>query len=152
MREILLFLLLCAIPFTAPAQKDGKAIKDVINRFVDGMEKRDSAMVRSTFTEKPLLQTYTANPKGEMQIVTTNYEAFLTFLATPSDDTFKERIRFGTIEYEEDIASVWTVYTFYLNGKVLHCGTNTFQLVKTAEGWKIQYILDSRRSKGCGRI
>jgi hypothetical protein len=36
-------------------------------------------------------------------------------------------------------------YTFYLNGDESHTGTNSFQLVRTSEGWKIQYIIDTRR-------
>ena len=57
----------------------------------------------------------------------------------------KHSIEFEAIHIEKSLASVWTPYKFYLNGKVSHTGTNSFQLVKTAEGWKIQYIIDTRR-------
>ena len=30
-----------------------------------------------------------------------------------------------------------------------HCGANSFQLMKGADGWKIVYLVDSRRTEGC---
>jgi hypothetical protein len=73
----------------------------------------------------------------------------LTMIATPTSDKYDERIKFEAIHAEKSLASVWTPYSFYINGKRSHCGTNSFQLVKMADGWKIQYIIDTRRKQGC---
>jgi hypothetical protein len=42
------------------------------------------------------------------------------------------------------MATVWTPYTFYYKGQYSHKGINSFQLVKLKEGWKIQYLIDTR--------
>lgn len=148
-----LFLILSAAftTQTAVAQKEEKAekaIKNVINRFFEGMEKGDTAMLKSTCTEAPVLQTFMAGEGGKLQVYSEDFKEFLTFVGTPSKDKYKEVIEFDAIHAEKSLASVWTPYTFYLNDKVSHCGTNSFQLVKMPEGWKIQYIIDTRR-KGC---
>lgn len=130
------------------AQKDEKAIQTVINHFFEGMEKGDTAMVKSACTETPVMQTFMADQDGKFQVFTEDFNEFLSFVGTPSQDKYREVVSFESIETEKSLASVWAPYKFYLNGKVSHCGTDSFQLVKTNEGWKIQYIIDTRR-KSC---
>ncbi|MEY3239036.1 MAG: hypothetical protein RIR11_474 [Bacteroidota bacterium] len=148
MKQITLFLILLAMPCIIQAQKDEKAIKAVINRFFEAMEKGDTTALLSTCMPDPVFQTYMKEKNGELQMYTENFSDFVRFLGSPRKDTFKEEVKFEAIHSEMSLASAWTPYTFYLNGKVSHCGTNSFQLVKTAAGWKIQYIIDTRR-KGC---
>jgi hypothetical protein len=47
------------------------------------------------------------------------------------------------------MAAVWTPYNFYYNGQFSHCGVNSFQVIRFKDGWKIQYIIDTRRRTGC---
>lgn len=65
MRNFRFALLLSAATFAqnASAQKEDKAIKAVINRFFEAMEKRDTAMLRSTCMPMPVLQTYMKSRK-----------------------------------------------------------------------------------------
>ena len=133
---------------TEKPEKAERAIKTVINRFFEGMEKGDTVLLKSTCTNAMILQSYMADKSGELKVHTDDFQEFVTFLGTPTKNKYEERIEFGHIEVEQSLASVWTPYKFYLNGKISHCGTNSFQLVKTAEGWKIQYIIDTRR-KDC---
>jgi hypothetical protein len=44
---------------------------------------------------------------------------------------------------------VWTPYAFYYDGNFSHCGVDSFQLARTAEGWKVVQIADTRRTQGC---
>ncbi len=140
--------LVAALPLTLTAQKDEKAIKTVINHFFEGMEKGDTTLLLSTCMPTPVMQTWMKDKQGEMQLYTERFSDFVAFVGEPKKDKFKEEIEFDAIHSEASLATVWTPYTFYLNGKVSHCGTNSFQLVKTDQGWKIQYIIDTRR-KGC---
>ncbi len=146
----LLVLSLCLVlPLMAQKEeKSEKAIKAVINQFFEGLEKGDTALLKSTCTSQPILQTYMADRDGKWQVFTEDFNEFVTFVGTPTKDKYKEQIEFDAVLSEASLASVWTPYRFYLNGKISHCGTNSFQLVKMEEGWKIQYILDTRR-KAC---
>lgn len=131
-----------------PENQD-KAIKTVINRFFEGMEKGDTVLLKSTCTSTMVLQTYMADKEGNMQVYTEDFADFVAMVGSPGTDQYDERIRFEAVHAEKSLASVWTPYSFYINGKRSHCGTNSFQLVKTGEGWKIQYIIDTRRKQGC---
>ena len=126
-----------------------KAIKATINRFFDGMEKGDTALLKSACAPGMILQTYMADKEGKMEVYTETFADFLAMVGAPSTDQYDERIKFEGIYAEKSLASAWTPYSFYINGKRSHCGTNSFQLIKTAQGWKIQYIIDTRRKQGC---
>ena len=157
MRYLATSLLLLALLPTSPLfaqkskaakpEKAERAIKTVINNFFAGMEKGDTTLLKSSCTAEPVFQTFTANQEGKMQVYTEDFDEFVRFVGTPTKDKYREEIQFEAIHAEKSLASVWTPYTFYLNGKVSHCGTNSFQLIKTDEGWKIQYIIDTRRRK-----
>ncbi len=129
----------------ALAQDQEAAIKTVINQFFEGMKTGDSVLLRSSCTQTPLLQTIVPDKTGDLQVRTEDFEAFVRFVCTPSANKIDEQIEFAAIHFETRLASVWTPYRFYLNGQLRHCGTNSFQLVDTGAGWKIQYIIDTRR-------
>ncbi|HEY4150385.1 MAG TPA: hypothetical protein VGM41_15710, partial [Chitinophagaceae bacterium] len=59
-----------------------------------------------------------------------------------------ERIQFETIRIDGALAIVWAPYQFFYNGKLNHCGADSFQLVRSNGKWKIQYLIDTRR-KDC---
>jgi hypothetical protein len=40
-------------------------------------------------------------------------------------------------------------YKFYVGETFSHCGVNSFQLFKDKEGWKIIYLIDTRRKDPC---
>ena len=150
----LLLLTFFACTNTAFAQKTkpevpDKAIKAVINRFFEGLEKGDTNLLKSTCMPTMILQTYMADKEGNMQVYTEELSDFLLLVSSPNSDQYDERIKFESIMAEKSLASVWTPYSFYINGKRSHCGTNSFQMVNTKEGWKIQYIIDTRRKQGC---
>lgn len=149
MKKNLLLSALVLVSVAAFSQKEDKAIKAVINRFFEGMQKGDTAMIRSACAAAPVFQTYMNDEKGEMTVQTEDFEDFLRFVGTPTPNKYEEKIEFEAIHAEKSLASVWTPYTFWVNGKRSHCGTNSFQLIKSADGWHIQYIIDTRRRQGC---
>ena len=67
----------------------------------------------------------------------------------PGPDTFEERLGAPAIETDGDIAMVWAPYTAWLNGKVVHCGYDHFDLVRENARWKILNVTWSQRTTGC---
>jgi hypothetical protein len=150
-KSALVLLLFCSFLATTQAQSDKKAIKAVINQFFIGLSTSDTTLIKSTCTEKPILQTYMKGKTGQLKVTSLEFSKFVAMIGTPSKNKLFEDIKFKAINLEQELATVWTPYTFYVNDKVSHCGTNAFQLVKTTEGWKIQYILDTRRKECDGK-
>jgi len=66
-----------------------------------------------------------------------------------SKDSWLERIWNPKLLERGTVAAVWTEYDFYLNGKLRHCGIDSFNLLKTSRGWRIAAISDTRETSGC---
>ena len=50
---------------------------------------------------------------------------------------YLERMWDPTVLIDGDIATVWTRYDFWLDGKFSHGGTDVVVLLRTDDGWKI---------------
>ncbi|MES2555811.1 MAG: hypothetical protein V4604_06660 [Bacteroidota bacterium] len=141
------------ISVTTNAQTDSteiKAVEKAVMQLFDGMRKGDSTMVRTAFTENPHLSTTYIDQKGNPQVEEGALMGFLMGVGTPHDEIWDERLLSMEIKIDDGIAEVWTPYIFYLGDKRLHCGVNSFQMVKTANGWKILNLVDSHREGNCG--
>jgi len=77
------------------------------------------------------------------------YKTLLFLSILPQKAALDERIRFDMIKIDGALASVWTPYSFYYNNKLSHCGVNVLLLILTNSGWKIQYVIDTRRKDNC---
>ncbi|QIX59901.1 hypothetical protein HER32_01310 [Hymenobacter sp. BT18] len=147
---LLVAFLLNALP-AAHAQKstsDADAAKKTITTFFEGLRKGDSTLVRSTLAPGVVLQTI-SNRGGKTQVLVESPKEFLKAVGTPHNAVWDERITFDKVLIDANLASVWTPYEFYLGTSFSHCGYNSFQLVKLAEGWKIVHIIDTRRKEKC---
>jgi hypothetical protein len=52
------------------------------------------------------------------------------------------------VRVDHDLAVVWAPFDFLVDGKVDHCGTDLFNLVRTEGKWLIASIADTGR-KDC---
>jgi len=63
-----------------------------------------------------------------------------------SGGAWDEQIYDVEVRVDDSLASVWAPYTFYLSGRISHCGVNSIELLRDAEGWKITQISDTQRT------
>lgn len=122
-----------------------EAVKATVNRLFIGMKNSDSEGVKSSFTKTAILQTIMKS--GEVK--TESIPWFIQTIGKAAKNSLNERISFSSIHIDGNLASVWTPYQFYFNETFSHCGVNSFQLIKEAGEWKIQYIIDTRRKDNC---
>lgn len=148
--KMLLFLLFVVSPALLKAQTAGDSVKTVVNQLFSAMKNADAGLLQQAFTDSAILQTIARNKNGETFIRNENLADFAAFIAKSEKGDADERIRFETIKIDGPLASVWTPYEFYFKGKFSHCGVNSFQLVRFKQGWKIQYLIDTRRRE-CGK-
>ena len=125
------------------------SVKQTINILFDAMRKGDSTLLRSTFSKDMILQSVSNDKDGKAIISTENIGDFAKAIGTPHASVYDERIVFDAIKIDGGLASVWAPYKFYLGDKFSHCGVDVFQLMKTAAGWKVIYIVDTRRKGNC---
>jgi len=120
-----------------------KEVKQVIQNMFHAMQQADTTLLKTCFSDKVIFQTILNKPEGAM-IKTESINDFIQSIGKQTPNVLDERIEFGTIQMDPLIATVWTPYTFYYKGQYSHKGVNSFQLVKLKEGWKIQYLIDTR--------
>lgn len=118
-----------------------KTVKDL---FV-AMENNDSSLAAKVFTEDAMLFTVMGEESEEILRKTPATNLIAAF-GTPKDDLWQEPIWDEEVRIEDNLASVWVKYAFYLNGKLSHCGVDAFHLVRIKNQWKIFHLADTRKT------
>ncbi len=150
MKKIILFACILFASFKTFAQQTDKdAVKQTINTMFDAMRKGDSTMLRSTFHKNIVFEGVANKKDGTVALDIDNPNDFIKAVGTPHKEMWDEQITFNDIKIDGDLASVWTPYKFYLGKTFSHCGVDVFTLMRTPDGWKIIYIVDTRRKGNC---
>ena len=149
MKKLFLATLLMALAAPAFCQTDKDDINKTITTLFDAMRKGDSTLLRSTFANGIVFQGIITEKDGTVVLKNENPDAFIKTVGTPHKEIYDERITWGDIKIDGALASAWTPYKFYVGTKFSHCGVDFYQLMKTKTGWKIIYIVDTRRADNC---
>jgi hypothetical protein len=127
------------------AQDPQEEIKGVINQLFKGMQEADSIAVAAVFMEEAIMQTIITNKENQASVRQESVSNFASLVSKQKKGALNEIIEYGDIKIDSPLAVVWTPYRFYYNGTFSHSGVNAFCLVKSSGGWKIQYIIDTRK-------
>ena len=149
MKPILIILTMAFCASVVRAQSAEDSVKAAVNKLFEGMKNADASLVSRSFTDSAVLQTITRNKEGKTVVRNEQVRDFAEFVSKQQKGAADERIIFETIKIDGPLASAWTPYKFYYEGKFSHCGVNSFQLVRVDDQWKIQYLIDTRRRQGC---
>ncbi|MDB5233503.1 MAG: hypothetical protein JWR44_496 [Hymenobacter sp.] len=152
LKHLFALLLLTALASPVFAQKASSktdAVKQTITAFFDGMRRGDSTMVRRTLAPAAVFHGFGGKPGQAPTLEIENINGFLKAVGTPHPQVWDERVTFERVLIDANLASVWAPYEFYIGSKFSHCGYDSFQLVKLADGWKIAHIIDTRRKEKC---
>ena len=144
MRFIFYFLLFfISVPVIAQDPKDD--IKQVITQLFKGMQESDSASVAAVFMDGAIMQTIVNTKENKTIVKNELVNNFASSVGRQKKGSLNEIIEFDDIKIDPPLAFVWTPYRFYYNGSFSHSGVNAFCLVKSLDGWRIQYIIDTRK-------
>lgn len=126
-------------------------VQKVIETFFEGFHKQDSILIKKVVHQDVMMQSIGKGKLGEIELSKQDFSGFLKSICSiPDTTTFEERIHNYEVKMDGKMANVWTPYSFYINGSLSHCGTNSFQLFKRNGVWKIFYIVDTRDREDCG--
>ncbi|MBM1107432.1 nuclear transport factor 2 family protein [Aurantibacter crassamenti] len=145
---LIISLFIC---FQISAQTDEKLeVQRIIDNFFIGFHAQDSIKMRSVVADEMVLQTIINSPDGSYKVKTDEFSSFLVSISKiPSTLKFEENLIDYNIQIDGPMANVWTKYEFKINGELHHCGVNSFQLLNDGSGWKIIYLIDTRREDNC---
>jgi hypothetical protein len=152
-RKTAAILTLVAIPAflsaQSPAAGDGEtpAILAAVQTFFDTMATRDVEGARSVLMPEGRMFSV-REQNGQPVTRASSIQDYLDGLAK-RQQAYRERMWHPEVRVHGPIASVWTPYDFWVDGKFSHCGIDAFELVKTSEGWKISGGIYTVERTGC---
>ncbi|ACU61046.1 hypothetical protein [Chitinophaga pinensis] len=149
MRRFTCSLLLICFALSLRAQTTTDSVKTAVNQLFTAMLQSDSVALTNCFAPGAVLQTIVKDKQGVTGVKTEAISEFASSIGKLPKQAVDEQITFDVVKVDGDLAIAWTPYKLYFKQKFAHCGVNSFQLVRLAEGWKIQYIIDTRRKQGC---
>lgn len=148
MKKFFLLVALAGLSWVGKAQTASDSVQTVIRSFFDAMYKCDTAALRDCFYTGCIMQTVVNTPDGG-RVRNESVDDFIRQIASLQPGDASERIVFEAVKTDGPLAFAWTPYSFYYKSQFSHCGVNCFQLVRISSGWKIHYVIDTRRRNGC---
>lgn len=134
--------LLLFLPFCLMGQNSTP--KGLVDNFFKAFHQKDTTELKAFFHSNARLESISTK-QNETKIQTETVAQFLQNISKiPNEITFQEKLMDYKIESDQLMATVWTPYEFFVNGKKSHHGNNLFILVKEKETWKIWYLVDTR--------
>ena len=143
----LLVLLLLPVSARAQASADEAAVRAAVDRIFEGMARADSAMVRAEFAEGARF-AMVRGAADSARIAYMPIDGWLRGIAG-SQGKWREQLFDTQVQVNGDIASVWTGYNFWLDGRLRHCGVDSIELIRIGGAWKITQLADTQRTEGC---
>jgi hypothetical protein len=125
---------------------DEQAVLASVNAMFDGMAKRDATAIKA-----PLLPGGTMVLMRDGKPTQITFEAFADRVGKPGTTQIAEHIHDPLVRIDNDLAVVWAPFEFFVNGKVDHCGTDLFNLIREDGKWLIASVADTGRKDCAGR-
>jgi hypothetical protein len=133
---------LASTPSAQAATPEEQAVLAPVQAMFDGMAKRDAAAIK-----EPLLPGGTMVLMRDGKPTQMTFEAFAERVGKPGTAQIEERIHDPLIRIDNDLAVVWAPFDFLVNGKVDHCGTDLFNLIRQDGKWLIASVADTGRKE-----
>jgi Putative lumazine-binding len=136
-----LLLLTAFSPVLHAASPEDQAVLAPVQALFAGMSHRDAAAIQA-----PLLAGGSLTLMRDGKPVQMSFDDFAARVAKPGTTRIEERIHHPLVRIDHDLAVVWAPFDFFTNGKVDHCGTDLFSLVRVNGQWRIAAIADTGRN------
>ncbi len=136
--------LLILLPLAAQT-RDEKDVLAAVQKTFDGMAANDAAKILASMTADARL--YGVHADGSPYALPA--EQWANRLVSLKSEFLEHFTKPPAVSIHGAIASVWGEYELLRDGKFTHCGVDSFNLLKTAEGWKVAAILDTEETTGC---
>jgi ketosteroid isomerase-like protein len=124
---------------TGSSVDDAKAAAQVVQNLFAAMKAKDATAISSLFIKDGQLVAIDKPRTGDGPSTTRLFtgDAFAKLISESKAPDFIEQMKDPEVKVFGDMALVYGRYTFHVGDKFSHCGTNSFHLVRTLDGWKI---------------
>ena len=137
---ILIGLMLCSTGLLA---QELSHPMEAVERFFTAFHAKDSLGMQEIMHPKARLLRAAVRNKQSV-VIENNIEKFIRAVATRNaSPTWEEQLGKPVVQQNQNLATVWVPFRFYLGGKLAHCGVNAFSLVAEGASWKILSLMDT---------
>ena len=143
---ISLLLALAAIAPPADAE-DRRAVTATVQQFFDALAVRDQKKIVELVVSNGSVSGH-GERGGKAQSFTDKWPAWIVSLAD-GKERLEERMHAPEVRIRGNMASVWTPYTFQVDGKFSHCGYDNFDLARIDGRWRIVNLSFTMEKTGC---
>ena len=147
--KILFAVALLVVSCSARAQTAQDSVRAAVNLLFTAMRNADSAQLMDAFDDNAVLQTIVVDSAGKVKAQNYPVTTFASAIGRLPKGAADEQVKIETLKIDGPLAAVWAPYHFYYNGTLLHCGVDSFQLIRVNGTWKILYIVDTRKKGAC---
>jgi hypothetical protein len=135
--------LFALLPLAAQTRGE-KEVLAAVQKTFDGMATNDAARILASMTADARLYGVRDGAAYAMPA-----EQWANHIASIKSQFIERFTTAPKVSIHGAIANVWGEYEFLRDGKFGHCGVDSFNLLKTNEGWKVATILDTEETSGC---
>ena len=140
------FLLTCGFSYS---QDQTIEVKKVVESLFSAMKDSNEIGILSCFSPNATMQSVAKDKEGNLTVKSNEVIGFASNVGKLPKGAADERITFDVVRIDGDMAFVWTPYQLFFNGKFMHCGVDAFVLIKQNGIWKINSLIDTRRTENC---
>jgi hypothetical protein len=128
------------------ATPEEQAVLAPIHALFAGMTQRDAAAIRGSALPGTVLVLM-----RDGKPITLTIEAAAERMGQPGPTHIEERIHDPVVKIDHDLAMVWAPFDYLVDGKVDHCGTDLFNLVRKDGTWLIAGVADTGHTDCAGK-
>lgn len=130
--------------------QDEVAIREVIHQLQQGIQTKNTAILSDILLPNAQLTSIIEEKEGlAPKVMLYSKSEFINDFGQAKKLNIEERMQNIQLSINGDFASATSDYSFHVNGKQTHCGTNFFHFYKIDKQWKIASMTDTRKKNGC---
>jgi len=126
----------------APGAEE-QAVLASVQALFDGMANRDAAAIKAQSLPGGTMVLMRDGKPTQLTL-----ESFAERAGRPGTTHNRESIHDPLVRIDNDVAVVWAPFDYAIDGKVDHCGTDLFDMVKVDGKWLVAGVADTGR-KDC---
>jgi len=129
--------------FRAAPGAEEQAVLASVQALFDGMANRDAAAIKAQSLPGGTMVLMRDGKPTQLTL-----ESFAERAGRPGTTHNRESIHDPLVRIDNDVAVVWAPFDYAIDGKVDHCGTDLFDMVKVDGKWLVAGVADTGR-KDC---
>jgi hypothetical protein len=144
-----LLVLFSAAPAAADTRSERREVLAAAQALFDALAARDPAAVVAVVVAEGTISGHVTRD-GTTRFFAERWQDWANGLREGTE-RLEERMHDPRVRIRGNMASVWTYYTFYRDGRFSHCGIDLFDMAKVDGSWRVLNITFTVETEGCRR-